>query len=88
MFYKLVIYEMHILHDRCLQFTFDLDKGYFPPERAYITTSQTLNISTSSRLKSLWTENFFLQKKKNFPNLIYKFPHKEFFLLKILKKEI
>ena len=57
---------MHILHDRCLQFTFDLDKGYFPPERAYDYNIPDVYFNIFS-CESLWTENFFLQKKEKFP---------------------
>lgn len=91
MFYKLVIYEMHILHDRCLQFTFDLDKGYFPPERAYnynIPEVYFNIISTSSTQGSLSGQKIsFNKKKKKFPNLMYKFLHKEIFFLRKFKKK-
>ena len=88
MFYKLVIYEMHILHDRCLQFTFDLDKGYFPPERAYDYNIPDVYFNIFETHESLSGQKIsFYKKKKNFPNLMHKFPHKEIFFLRKFKKK-
>lgn len=66
MFYKLVIYEMHILHDRCLQFTFDLDKGYFPPERAYNYNIPEVYFNILRLMRVSLDRKFLLTKKKKF----------------------